>query len=78
MSLDLVSLLPAPWQAVLAPHLDVERTRKLGEFVAGEYEPKNNSVGNVTRVPEPTTTLIIPPRSRRPGSRAPRSRDHRS
>ncbi len=37
MSLDLVSLLPAPWQAVLAPHLDAERTRKLGEFVAGEY-----------------------------------------
>ncbi len=37
MSLDLVSLLPAPWQAVLAPHLDAERTHRLGEFVAGEY-----------------------------------------
>ncbi len=38
MSLDLVALLPEPWRAVLAPHLDADRTRALGEFVAAEYE----------------------------------------
>lgn len=35
--MDLLSLLPADWRAALAPHLDMGRTARLGEFVAREY-----------------------------------------
>jgi uracil-DNA glycosylase len=37
MSLDLVALLPEPWQAVLDPFLDRERVAALREFVEQEY-----------------------------------------
>ncbi|WBB79222.1 uracil-DNA glycosylase [Micromonospora sp. WMMD882] len=36
-TLDLPALLPQPWRAVLAPHLDPARTAALGGFVAREY-----------------------------------------
>ncbi|MFS8477945.1 MAG: uracil-DNA glycosylase [Micromonosporaceae bacterium] len=36
-AVDLLSLLPADWRAALAPHLDMGRTARLGEFVAREY-----------------------------------------
>ncbi|WP_073258426.1 uracil-DNA glycosylase [Cryptosporangium aurantiacum] len=37
MALDLISLLPEPWQAALTPFLDRERVAALGEFVEREY-----------------------------------------
>lgn len=37
-SLDLVSLLPADWRAAMQPLLDPEATRRLGAFVAAEYD----------------------------------------
>ncbi|MEU8374334.1 uracil-DNA glycosylase [Micromonospora sp. NPDC048894] len=36
-TLDLLSLLPQEWRAVLTPHLDPARTAALAEFVAHEY-----------------------------------------
>lgn len=66
MSLDLVALLPEPWQAVLTPHLDAERTRALGEFVAAEYEaqtvyPPVEDLFTAYRLcsPEKTRVLIL-------------------
>jgi uracil-DNA glycosylase len=66
MSLDLVARLPEPWQAVLAPHLDTERTRALGEFVAAEYEtqtvyPPVEDLFTAYRLcpPEQTRVLIL-------------------
>jgi uracil-DNA glycosylase len=38
MSLDLVELLPSDWRDRLAPLLDADATRRLGEFAAAEYE----------------------------------------
>jgi uracil-DNA glycosylase len=40
VTLDLLSMLPAEWQTVLAPHLDPAATAALGRFVAGEYATK--------------------------------------
>lgn len=37
MALDLIALLPEPWQAVLAPFLDRDRVAELGRFVEQEY-----------------------------------------
>jgi uracil-DNA glycosylase len=37
MALDLIALLPEPWQAVLTPFLDRERVAELGRFVEREY-----------------------------------------
>lgn len=37
MALDLVALLPPPWQAALDPYLDRENVAALADFVAREY-----------------------------------------
>ncbi|MFG1921578.1 uracil-DNA glycosylase [Cryptosporangium sp. NPDC048952] len=37
MALDLIALLPEPWQAVLTPFLDRDRVAELGRFVEREY-----------------------------------------
>jgi len=37
MALDLIALLPEPWQAVLTPYLDRARVADLGRFVEQEY-----------------------------------------
>ncbi len=66
MSLDLVARLPESWQSVLAPHLDAERTRALGDFVAAEYEtqtvyPPVEDLFTAYRLcpPEQTRVLIL-------------------
>jgi uracil-DNA glycosylase len=38
MSLDLVSRLPSGWRAGMEPLLDPDATRRLGEYVAAEYD----------------------------------------
>ena len=38
MPLDLVKLLPAPWQAAMGPHLDPSTMAELCAFVSTEYE----------------------------------------
>jgi uracil-DNA glycosylase len=38
MSIDLLELLPDAWRALVEPHLDPDATRRLGEFVAAEYD----------------------------------------
>lgn len=36
--LDLMSLLPAPWRAVVTPHLDPDRVAELAAYVDAEYQ----------------------------------------
>jgi uracil-DNA glycosylase len=38
MSIDLLELLPDEWRALVEPHLDPDATRRLGDFVAAEYD----------------------------------------
>lgn len=38
MSIDLLELLPPEWRVLVEPHLDPDATRRLGEFVAAEYD----------------------------------------
>lgn len=38
MTLDLMALLPASWQAAVAPYVDTDRLAELAAFVEGEYQ----------------------------------------
>jgi uracil-DNA glycosylase len=64
--MNLLDLLPAAWQAALAPHLSEERTAALGEFVEREYAehtiyPPIEDLFAAYRLssPEQTSVLIL-------------------